>query len=180
MGWGVPRARVGTPRGSQASPHHPNSNTSTLKCPCGTSSGHLTTLRHSQRSPCHTIVSLCHTQASHVTPRHPKMPPSHVQTSSSHPSSIPKHGQATSRSPCATWHLQTRALAPVPLSLWGPRGTYQGGSLGGCPGAQLRGGSSGVHVAEEPLDLPQRDTHAPVTHLQDRAGGDSPAPAPHP
>lgn len=35
----------------------------------------------------------------------------------------------------------------------------------GAPGAGLRGGCCGVHVAEESLNLPQGDTATPVTHL---------------
>lgn len=46
----------------------------------------------------------------------------------------------------------------------GKRASHQRGT----PSARLRCGSCRVHVAEEPLNLPQGDTPASVTHLGDK------------
>jgi hypothetical protein len=45
----------------------------------------------------------------------------------------------------------------------------------GTPSARLGCGSCGVHVAEEPLDLPQGDTPASVTHLGDQGACEIPS-----
>lgn len=48
-----------------------------------------------------------------------------------------------------------------------PRDWRKASHQRGTPSARLGCGGCGVHVAEEPLDLPQGDTPASVTHLGD-------------
>ena len=82
----------------------------------------------------------------------------------------PRCPHATPKSPCATSPRVPTYHPEVPP----PLPTYQGGTdHGGPPRPQLWGGRSGVHIAEETLDLTQGDTHTPVTHLQEVTRGDN-------